>query len=400
MKMTFVQFHTQLINKEIPKINDSYYDKVFKKYNKDGLIRHKEFWEIPQWICNIYAKLKCLNIDIDFNIEVVTDIFNKDLLAKLNKTDHILFSVLNDTYKLTQDLINILDNNVNITIGGYVDLNMFKTYSHIKTFKTVNDFIKDFFILNFTINTTTKKVNAPNTEYDLDYELFNKYYNTTKLKTIPRLKLTEGCPNHCIFCDVNKIKLAHLNFVNIKNQLISFEKLDYKLIYIDDKSFGNKWLQEFEFNILEDINFNYNFNNSFKFIVQCNISTITKEFLTKCKLNNIWAIELGVETFNNQILEDINKHQTEKEISDAITLINEFNIKVIPNIIIGLPQETKITYDKTLKFLLKSKIAYVNIFLYSDSLFNETSFNNRTKDVKHTYLHFLKKLYNKLIINK
>lgn len=195
--------------------------------------------------------------------------------------------------------------------------------------------------------------------YGTDYSLFKN------AKVIPRLTLSEGCLNNCKFCEIPHKIVIPVEWNCIEQQVLSFKELNFKLIYIDDKTFGQcdnyKCLDKL-FKIIK------NYNEEFSgFIVQ----TTTKEFLNKYKefeKLHVKVVEIGMETYNDTILKLYNKPSSEKLLNDCVEVAKYSNLKIILNLIVGFPEETEESYIRTYKFLYENKnyIFGINPAIYTD----------------------------------
>jgi adenine C2-methylase RlmN of 23S rRNA A2503 and tRNA A37 len=367
MKLIFCQFSNKLLNKDINSLSDKYYNSIYQKKESDGYYRNEHFFEIPLWIAEISGSIKDSNIEKE--LYIITNLY--DSMKFLAKQDNsiICFSVLDINKKLIKEFAEKLFFKT-FYIGGYIDFSYFNGLSNVKIFKTVKDLIES--------------LNIPY-EYNLDYSLFEGY------KTIPRLTLSYGCLNRCKFCTVEKT-IKEVSEFDILKQVESFKPLDFKLVYLNDKTFG----QCDNYNVLFDLSVLIKeYNSNFKgFIIQTTITQILIHNLDKL-LNSgiVFAIELGMETFNDSLLYELDKPQSEKTIISAIEyLINNTNVKIIPNILIGIIGENLITYNKTLDFLKKyAKNIYMlniyNLVIYLDSplskeikTLNDNDLNENTTD--------------------
>ena len=396
MIITCVQFHNELLNKELPLLYSIYNDKIIEKYSKEGYVQHKEFYELPKWVGIVYNNFKYLyynNKEIEVKLEVIKDIFDEKVIANLNNSDYILFSIGNFNKDLVQDLIQYINADTNILIGGYISLKNFNKKT--KAYNTIKEMV-DELLDKLEIHQFVEYKDYP------DYNIFNEYFNTLCLKTIPRISIVDGCFNKCTFCSVNRsIKCLPISEIGKEFTILLENDLDYKLIYINDKSFGDKRLYNVQFDTLKHLIHTFDYEG--KFIIQSNINSINENFLDLCIENNIWGIELGIEIFSDNVLLSVNKQQTEEDIQASIYLINEYNrlnntdIKIIPNFIIGLPKATPEDYQKTLEFIKNNHFTFANVFLYEDGVnYKENDYIKRNSISRYYYEQYLKLLISKL----
>ncbi len=63
------------------------------------------------------------------------------------------------------------------------------------------------------------------------------------------------------------------------------------------------------------------------------------------------CVELGLQTSNDKIGEKINRGYTSEQFSNAVKLLNKYNIDVVAHIMVGLPDETKQDIQNTVNFI-------------------------------------------------
>ena len=347
-KILFCQFHNHLINGKIIKnISDKYYHDIYKTKNKQGYYKTDSFFELPLWINELKGSLK--NSNYKTELLIIDDIDKAIEKINTSEYDYILFSVLDINKAYIQIIIEKSNFKGIFALGGYIDFKDFLKYDNVKIFKTVKSFIESLNI---------KYV------YNLDFSLFKGY------KTIPRLTLSNGCLNKCKFCIVEKNIIKTSNRDIIK-QIKSFKDLNFKLVYLNDKTFGqcdNYKLLPLIYKRIKKYNKNFE-----GFIIQTTaIQILKQDFIDNIKNSHIFACEIGIESYNNDILKGLRKPQNENIINKAFEVLKNLKIKIIPNLIIGLINENRKSYNKTLSFINKNKkdIFILNIYnlaLYKNS---------------------------------
>jgi radical SAM superfamily enzyme YgiQ (UPF0313 family) len=198
-------------------------------------------------------------------------------------------------------------------------------------------------------------------KYGLNYSLFGGEF------TIPRLKMSKGCMHKCKFCEFITRNITEKSYIDILRQISAYSNLRYKLIYIDDKTFG----QAKNYKLLERI---YPLikrrNPKFEgFIIQttCALATNNK-FIDSIKKGHVRFVEIGVESYNDSILKLYSKPSSVETIDKAINKLHKHGFNIIPNVIVGLKGETPKTMSRTIWFLLRNinKIFFINLFGYSN----------------------------------
>jgi len=351
----FCQFSTLLINKGNKKdIADKYYANIYKKKSYFGYYKNTHFWELPLWIAEICGTLKNHKKELLIIKEV------KQALKKLNKvnTDFILFSVLEVNKHLVMKIIKNYTGNATFILGGYIDFKDFKKFDNVLICSSPQDM--------------TQKLNIDYV-YNLDYLLFKNY------KTVPRLTLSTGCTNKCKFCTVEK-KIVSYNLQDIKKQIESFQYLKFKLIYLNDKTFSQAKNYKQLANIYNDIK---KYNKKFKgFIIQTTTAQfLNAEFIQTLKNSHVQVVELGIESYNNNLLKELKKPQNIDTIDNAIQILKNLKIKIIPNFIIGLIGENESSYNNTLNFIKKHIKDFFILNIYNLAIYKNTELSQEINNL-------------------
>ena len=178
---------------------------------------------------------------------------------------------------------------------------------------------------------------------------------------IPRLTMSDGCLHKCAFCVVPKNLTTQSDAV-VDQQADSMSKLGAKLVYLNDKTFG----QASNYQHLSDVYDRMKTANpDFKgFIVQTTAAQMSKIPADWLQKSGIKYVELGIESYNDPILKEMHKPANQRLIDQATDKLRQNKIALIPNILIGLPGETAETYNNTLEFLKRNKdtISHANIY--------------------------------------
>lgn len=288
-----------------------------------GVEHTEEYLELPRWMAEIANQIK---VDEALTVSATHSFVGFDFIT----------SVMDSNHDMVKDII-LHSPNSQFTIGGYGNLIDLKKLPNVTYFKSPEQ--------------------LGDKEPGVDWSLFNG------IQTIPRLKLSSGCLYKCKFCtQPHKITLVDKTKVfDEAYDIVSNLKFEY--IYIDDKTFGQADNYELLYLLY---NFILEYNDNFKgFVVQTTAGMFVR-YGHKFEGLHIKYIELGIETNNNSILMKYNKPTNEMWNDVALSFGSQ--IKIIPNIMVGFPEETRETYQRTLDLLEKhiNNIAFINVFPYSD----------------------------------
>ncbi len=177
-----------------------------------------------------------------------------------------------------------------------------------------------------------------------------------------------GCPNDCSFCNQKSIsgtikmptkeEVIKIIDENIKN--IRDEDADKEIAFYGGSFTGIEIEKQKEY--LEIAN---KYIESKK-INGIRLSTrpdyINKEILKMLKKYNVKTIELGVQSTNDYILKRCDRGHTFEDVKRASKLIKRYRFNLGHQIMVGLPESTKLDEIKTAKDLIKLKPKMVRIY--------------------------------------
>ena len=177
-----------------------------------------------------------------------------------------------------------------------------------------------------------------------------------------------GCPNDCVFCNQKTIsgEQKMITTEDIK------ETIDYFLENVKDKDaykevafFGGSFTgidTEIQEKFLQTV---YEYIKTKK-IDSIRISTrpdyINKDILKMLKKYKVKTIELGVQSSNDYILQKIGRGHTFEDVKKASRMIRMRGFKLGHQMMVGLPDSTKIDDLNTAKALIKLKPKIVRIY--------------------------------------
>lgn len=179
-----------------------------------------------------------------------------------------------------------------------------------------------------------------------------------------RVQLSTGCSHSCDFCMVPGKGQAPIP----KQPLALQRETDgigqpVGIVYVDDKTFGqasnwrdlamvNRWLRPAGF------------------VVQTTALQVTQlgaEGMAEWQAMGIIAVEIGVESYNDDILKRYRKPARVTIIDKAVDLITQAGMKVCPNIIVGMAGETAESYCNTQRFMERvPQLGWFNMYCLAD----------------------------------
>lgn len=177
-----------------------------------------------------------------------------------------------------------------------------------------------------------------------------------------------GCPNDCIFCNQKSIsgqkkqmtketakKIIDDYLESIKNEDAEIEIAFYGGSFTAIEPSLQEELLETAYEYIKDGK-----------VESIRISTrpdaINKEILKRLKKYKVKTIELGVQSANDYILKRTNRGHTFEDVKKASKMIRWNGFKLGNQMMVGLPESTKIDEINTAKALIKLKPKMIRIY--------------------------------------
>ncbi len=209
--------------------------------------------------------------------------------------------------------------------------------------------------------------------------LVNKYdYGYLNGRKIIKGKLTSiltsrGCRYNCNFCNLKAHipNLSFRSFENVKNEIEEIIDLGYKtLVFVDDNFFIRKKIVIKIMDYIIDNNLDLRI-----WIWGARADSPDRILYKKMRDAGTEAINFGIESGSQEILNYYNKKLSLQQIKESVDLSKEMGFFVTGTFIIGAPIETEYHINKTIKFSsslpLDSAIFYLFNYTYKSRLWEE-----------------------------
>ena len=177
-----------------------------------------------------------------------------------------------------------------------------------------------------------------------------------------------GCPNDCIFCNQKSISGQKKKLTKEDAK----KTIEYFLENIKDKDakkeiafFGGSFtgIDEKQQEELLQIAYEYIKNGQVESIrISTRPDYINKEILKRLKKYKVKTIELGVQSANDYILGRANRGHTFKDVEKASKLIRWYGFNLGHQMMVGLPESSRIDEINTAKALIKLKPKMIRIY--------------------------------------
>lgn len=211
------------------------------------------------------------------------------------------------------------------------------------------------------------------------------------------------CKTICTYCDFCKQfynkKLVNAYLKELEKEIINnYKGEEIKTVYVGGGTPTCLSIEQlsFLFSILKRIKLASNY----EFTIEASIDSLDINKIKLLKENKVNRISIGVETFNTEYQELINRKLTFKELENTINILKVNNINNINlDLMYGFKNETIETLDKDLEYLLKLDIPHISIYslIIEDNTVLKINNYQRLDDDKDQILY--KYIEEKLITN-
>lgn len=314
-ELTFVQISDSLMmsGDADAKWVDDYYAKVYD--GMPGYRKPEHYMEVPLWIPVIsgmagdrYGQQVHMVSDVESSAQVLAD-----------TSGTLLFSTIESNASYTRELVERLPHK-RIIMGGHVNPEEFSQYSNVTFLGSPAEL--------------TAHLPGLDSSAGPDNMLFEGQ------EVIPRLTLSTGCLFACEFCMVPR-QVKTPTEEKIWEQVESFKPLNFELVYLDDKTFGQAPNWQMIGAIRDEIR---KYNPNFKgFIIQTTANVAAGDgrkqdgYLEAFSELGVQYTEIGVESVNPATFEAMMKPYHLKHLHTVMEKARDLDMPIIPNFIFGHP---------------------------------------------------------------
>lgn len=177
-----------------------------------------------------------------------------------------------------------------------------------------------------------------------------------------------GCPNDCIFCNQKSISGQKSNMTKEEAKKIIddyLESIKNEDAQVEIAFYGGSFTA-IETNLQEEL-----LQTAYKYIEDGRVESIRistrpdcidKEILKRLKKYKVKTIELGVQSANDYILKRTNRGHTFADVKKASKMVRWHGFKLGHQMMVGLPESTRIDEINTAKALIKLKPKMIRIY--------------------------------------
>jgi uncharacterized radical SAM superfamily protein len=322
------------------------YQRFFPEYQlNDG-----DLWEAPLWIAHMDGAIN--RNDTQF-LDLSRCDFDVDTCYKAVRyaigPDHLLFfSPLISNLTLTAAISRrLLQDGYHTVIGGNVT-----DFANTQDFTVIYSGLARAGIYQ-NILSKQQQITIPvvlgrkqqSLGYHPRYRLLHAFNQRVPLV---RISGSHGCLFACTFCgDAWSRQLHEVEYEHLAAEVAEIRRFfpQTRLIYVGDKTFGQSQasVKNLQAVLLPEY--------GYRVIVQTHVTMINPWLIDTMHELGVEVVEMGFETANSPILREMKKIGGIDKYNHALEQLYDANFKVVLNVLGGLPNETSVTYQETIRFL-------------------------------------------------
>ena len=170
---------------------------------------------------------------------------------------------------------------------------------------------------------------------------------------------SRGCPYPCTFCFDAKTGFRQRSVEHVMGELKEL-KNKYNALEISfwDDTFTIKrsWMMAFCEAMIQE-------KMSLKWGCYSRLNLVDAELLKKMKEAGCWTIFFGIESGNQDLLDNIKKLMTLQQMKEKVRLVQSLGIEIRGSFMLGIPGETPAKAEKTIKFAIELEPDYAQFSL-------------------------------------
>ena len=221
-----------------------------------------------------------------------------------------------------------------------------------KEFKSINGIVykKDNRIIETSPREFIKDLGSLSFPYETAREVL-KDYEKYPLSAFKYIFTARGCPFNCFFCGSRKIwsRCVRLRPIeNIIKEIKSLQEKGLRSLHFANDTFGTN--KQHTINLCNAL---IEHCPKLKWSCETHVTLVNEQVISLMKKAGCYAITIGIESGNNEILRKIRKGFTIETAFSAGELIRKHGIELHTQFMIGLPWETEETIKDTIAAIKK-----------------------------------------------
>lgn len=169
------------------------------------------------------------------------------------------------------------------------------------------------------------------------------------------IESSRGCVYGCIYCNKNIFgrRFRTKSAERVVEEMVRLKNMGIREVHFTDDAFTTDIKRAKR---ICDLLIERRVNLDFALINGIRVNQVDLELLRKLKAAGCYKIFLGLESGNQQILNNIRKGQTLQQVVQAVAWAKQAGLEILGSFMIGLPGETEATMNDTIQFAKKLPI--------------------------------------------
>lgn len=180
------------------------------------------------------------------------------------------------------------------------------------------------------------------------------YYTAADKEPMTTMYSSRGCPNKCIYCDVQEKMWHYRSAKNVADEFEEIAKMGIKLIHIFDDTFNIDRQR-----VIDICNEIIKRKLKIKWTTRGRVAPFDEEMASLFKKSGGVRWYVGVETLDPEIMKYIKKGITIPQIENFFKICRKYKIETMAYLMIGFPGETKEYRKELYKKAMKLKPTYI-----------------------------------------
>jgi len=161
-----------------------------------------------------------------------------------------------------------------------------------------------------------------------------------------------GCPYDCTFCASRVTWRRKLRLRSVENVMDEIRHI-VNVLGVQDLMFWDDTFAADKKRAMAICNSIIEENLDISYTVQIRADAFSDELIEALRDSGCVFAAIGIESGNEQILDDIGKRETKEQFRDAVSAMKRANLPIIASYVIGLPGDTHETIKETMEFALE-----------------------------------------------
>ncbi len=213
--------------------------------------------------------------------------------------------------------------------------------------------------------------------------------------------------NYCDFCKKYTNTYDNEKYIKTLIKELEFYKEDFKKI--DSIYIGGGTPSSLDLYLLDDLltflNKNLDMDNIEEFTIEANPDDVDQNFVDLIVEKKVNRVSLGVQTLNNNILKNIKRGHTKKDVQEALNFLNDKIKNISVDFMFNLPNQTLEDIEETFSFIEKNSkqikhVSYYSLILEENTILNNENFYGLDEEQESNIYKTIQKNLEELSFNQ